>query len=143
MDIRPLVTRGFDLWSPTTVTGDLNFGKGIIEIEPGWQLIAIPIEYGYWDTISQSLVHGGTTRAKFKNYVLDQINDLYGPGKIEVANTYTGDAQSFYSYVVGSTPESSPHNFNLVYEDGVYKEISGFWIKSKHDSNITISWGEN
>jgi hypothetical protein len=81
--------------------------------------------------------------AKFKNYVLDQITDLYGTGIVEVANTYPGDLQAFYSYVVGSTPESSPHNWQLVYDDGGNKEISGFWIKVIGPAApYLISWGE-
>lgn len=143
MDIRPLVSRGFDLWSPQIVTGGMEgFGKGSIQIEQGWQLISIPVQYGYWDTNTNSLVHDDVTPAKFKNYVLDQIESLYGTGKVEVANTYTGDQQAFYSYVVGSTPESSPHNFQLIYQDGESYEIAGFWIKSLSGTPMLIEWGE-
>jgi hypothetical protein len=143
MDIRPLIAK-YDMWSPQTVTtaSGTNFGKGSIELEQGWQLVAIPISLGYWDSAEHKLVHDGTTVAKFKNYVLDQIEDLYGSDLIEVANTYTGDQQSFYSYVVGSTPETSPHNFKLMYDDGGNMEIAGFWIKSLSASSITITWGE-
>ena len=140
MDIRPLVARGFDLWSPQVVMG--GFGNGSIQIEFGWQLIAIPVQYGYWNMASHELVHDNVTVAKFKNYVLDQIIDLYGANQVEVANTYTGDNQAFYSYVVGSTPESSPHNFQLIYQDGSSYEISGFWIKSLNNIPMTINWGE-
>lgn len=143
MDIRPLVTRGWDLWSPTIITGEeVGFGSGTIQIEQGWQLIAIPVQYGYWNSITHSLVHDGVTVARFKNYVLDQIEDLYGSGTVEVANTYTGDSQIYYSYVVGSTPESSPNNFQLIYQDGASFEISGFWIKSLNATPMTIGWGE-
>jgi hypothetical protein len=86
-------------------------------------------------------VHDDITVAKFKNYILDQIEDLYGVGKVEVANTYVGDVGAFYSYVVGSTPESSIHNWQLTYDDGSYQEISGFWIKTTV-SGMIISWGE-
>lgn len=143
MDIRPIIAK-YDLWSPQviTTTSGSRFGKGSIQIEQGWQLISIPITYGYWNQTTHSLVHDDVTIAKFKNYVLDQIEDLYGTNNVEVANTYTGDQQAFYSYVVGSTPETSPHNFNLVYEDGVNMEISGFWIKSLSTIPITITWGE-
>ena len=140
MDIRPLVARGFDLWSPQVVMG--GFGSGSIQIEFGWQLIAIPVQYGYWDLIKHELIHDKITVAKFKNYVLDQIEDLYGANQVEVANTYTGDNQAFYSYVVGSTPESSPHNFQLIYQDDSSYEISGFWIKSLNVNPMIISWGE-
>lgn len=143
MDIRPLVARGYDLWSPQVVTGGMEgFGKGTVQIEQGWQLISIPVQYGYWDTNAHRLVHDDVTPARFKNYILDQIEDLYGIDKVEVANTYTGDAQSFYSYVVGSTPETSPHNFSLIYQDGQSYEIAGFWIKSLNSNPMTIEWGE-
>jgi hypothetical protein len=143
VDIRPIVSR-YDLWSPQIITtaSGTNFGKGSIQIEQGWQLISIPVTYGYWDSTTHSLVHDDVTVAKFKNYVLDQIEDLYGVDNVEVANTYTGDQQAFYSYVVGSTPETSPHNFNLVYEDGANMEIAGFWLKSINPNNMLISWGE-
>lgn len=143
MDIRPLVTRGFDLWSPLpcTASGGGGFGRGSVEIESNWQLCAIPVEFGYWDLTKHTHVHD-TTIAKFKNYILDQIDDLYGGGNIEVANAYIGDLDSFYSYVPGSTPESSPHNFSLMYNDGSNKEITGFWIKNISGSPIVISWGE-
>jgi len=115
---------------------------GFIQLEYGWQLVAVPVKYGYWDNNTHSLVHDDTTRAKFKNYIVDQIEDLYGPGSVELANTFTGDNQAFYSYVVNSTPDSSPHNFNLVYEDGPYLEIAGFWIKSTSSGTMLVEWGE-
>ncbi len=145
VDIRPMVARGFDLWSPqiiTTTASGSAFGKGTIELENNWQLCAVPVEFGYYSTTQHELIHDSTTVAKFKNYILDQINDLYGEGLIEVANAYIGDLNSFYSYVPESTPESSPHNFSLIYTDGVNKEITGFWIKSVATSPMTISWGE-
>jgi len=146
MDVRFQAWAGYQL-APSILTvisgteGDC-VGNGTIEIEPGWQLIATPIKYGYWDDTLHVHIHDGTTQAKFKNYILDQINDLYGPDNIEVANTYTGDQQAFYSYVVGSTPEGSPHNFNMIYADGTSQEVSGFWVKSLSASAFTISWGE-
>lgn len=144
MDIRPLVAKGFDMWSPrivTTTSGSI-FGSGSIQIEEGWQQIAIPVQHGYWDSSEHKHVHDEVTVAKFKNYVLDQIDDIHGTNVVEVANTFTGDQQSFYTYVVGSTPETSPHNFNLVYSDGLNNEISGFWIKSLAATPFIITWGE-
>lgn len=141
MDIRFISWAGYCLEDYCATCSGIASEGGYIQIEPGWQLISIPIRYGYWDTVSHSHIHDGTTVAKFKNYVLDQIEDKYGPNKIEVANTYLGDLQAFYSYVVGSTPESSPHNFNLVYIDSGYKEITGFWIKSISATDMLISWG--
>jgi len=144
MEIRTLVTRGFDLWSPKIVSGGMEgFGKGTLQLEYGWQLVSIPVQFGYWDSITHTHIHDGVTIAKFKNYVLDQIIDLYGPNIVEVANTYTGDQQAFYSYVVGVTPEPSPNNFKLVYDDNGNFEIAGFWINVIGDNSpYIISWGE-
>lgn len=142
MDVRFIGWAGYELTycEETTTSG---IGSGTIELESGWQLVAIPIEYGYWDSTSHAHVHDDVTRAKFKNYVLDQITDLYGAGVVSVANTYIGDQQAFYSYVVGSTPESSPNNFQLIYDDGIHREISGFWIKIIGGAApYSISWGE-
>ena len=141
MDVRFIGWAGYELtYCEETTSG---IGSGTIELEAGWQLVAIPIEYGYWDSTSHAHVHDDVTRAKFKNYVLDQITDLYGAGVVSVANTYTGDQQAFYSYVVGSTPESSPNNFQLIYDDGIHREISGFWIKIVGGAPpYTITWGE-
>jgi len=145
VDIRPMAARGFDIWSPqiiTTTASGNAFGKGTIELESNWQLCAVAIEFGYYSTMQHKLIHDNNTVAKFKNYILDQIEDIYGEGHIEVANAYIGDLNSFYSYVPGSTPESSPHNFSLIYNDGANKEITGFWIKSIASDPMIISWGE-
>jgi len=142
MDMRYIAWAGYDLAECDTTSSGIG-GYGTIQLESGWQLIAIPIDFGYWDSTAHEHVHDDTTRAKFKNYVLDQITDLYGSGVVEVANTYLGDNQFFWSYVVGSTPESSPHNFQLVYSDGPNQEISGFWIKIiGAAAPYLISWGE-
>ena len=88
-------------------------------------------------------MHDDVTIAKFKNYVLDQITDLYGADIVEVANTYLGDNQFFWNYAVGSTPPGSPHNFQLVYNDSGYPEISGLWIKIIGlAAPYLITWGE-
>lgn len=143
VDIRYISSAGHQLWGGVcdTVASGIG-GSGSIQLEPGWQTIAIPIEHGYWNSTTHEHVHDDVTRAKFENYVYDQIEDLYGTGKVEVANTYPGDLQAFLSYVVGSTPISSPHNFQLVYDDGIHKEISGFWINMTTTSGIIITWGE-
>lgn len=143
MNIKYISTQGYDLYpcEVTTVSGQ-PCGPGSIQLEFGWQLIAIPQGYGYWDNTTHAHVHDDVTVAKFENYVLDQITDLYGTGVVQVANTYVGDNQFFWSYVVGSTPTSSPHNFNLVYDDGSFREISGMWIKIIGGSApYTITWG--
>jgi hypothetical protein len=142
VDIRFLGWAGYQLASCDATASGIG-GYGSIQLEPGWQLISIPVRYGYWSSSTHEHVHDDTTTAKFKNYVLDQIEDLYGPGNVEVANTYPGDLQDFLSYVYGSTPPTSPHNFQLVYEDGPHLEISGFWIKMTTTSGIIITWGDN
>jgi len=145
MNIKYISSAGYDFYClPCTESGTVcsGIGSGSIELEFGWQLAAVPVEFGYWDSTAHVHVHDGTTIAKFENYILDQITDLYGTGKIQVANTYLGDNQFFWSYVVGSTPTSSPHNWSLIYSDGVHKEISGFWIKSLSVSTMLITWGE-
>ena len=142
MDMRYIAWAGYDLAECDTTASGIG-GYGSIELEYGWQLIAIPIMYGYWDDTAHEHVHDEATVAKYENYVQAQIDDLYGAGVVEVANTYPGDVQAFYSYVVGSTPTSSPHNFQLVYADGANQEISGFWIKIIGGSApYTITWGD-
>ena len=142
MDVRFIGWAGYQLADCAAVTTSGIGGYGSIELEYGFQLIAIPVKYGYWDSTAHEHVHDDVTVAKFKNYVLDQIEDLYGTGIVEVANTYTGDQQAFFSYVVNSTPESSPNNFQLVYQDGTNQEVAGFWIKIIGPSApYTITWG--
>lgn len=145
MDIRYIATRGYDFYSePCTESGITISGSlsGSIELEFGWQLVAVPVQYGYWNSTTHEHVHDEVTIAKFENYILNQLTDLYGTGIVQVANTYPGDLQAFYSYVVGSTPTSSPHNFQLVYDDGINKEISGWWIKIIGSSApYLITWG--
>jgi len=143
MDLRYISSAGYQLWAGADTTASGIGGSGSIQLEPGWQLVAIPVEYGYWDSTAHEHVHDNVTRAKFENYVYDQIEDLYGTGKVQVANTYLGDNQFFWSYVVGSTPTSSPHNFQMVYDDDIHKEISGFWINMTTTSGIIITWGED
>ena len=145
MDIRPMVAKGFDLWSPQIITGGMEgFGRGTVQLEYGWQLISVPVAKGYWDSDIHEHVHDNITIARFKNYILDQITDLYGNSVVEVANTFLGDNQFFYSYVVGVTPESSSHNWQLVYEDDGNFEISGAWINIiGSNAPYLISWGES
>lgn len=140
MDIRYISSAGYQLWAGATGEGEQS---GSIQLEFGWQLIAVPVEFGYWDASAGRHIHDNITVAKFENYILDQLTDVYGTGIVEVANTYTGDNQFFWNYVVNSTPASSPHNFQLVYNDGVYKEISGMWIKIIGPAAPYIyRWGE-
>jgi hypothetical protein len=147
MNMSYIAWAGYDL-AECDITSSGIGGYGTIQLEYGWQLIAIPIMYGYWDDTAHEHVHDDVTVAKFENYVLDQIDDLYATVSgietiVEVANTYLGDNQFFWSYVVGSTPTSSPHNFQLVYEDSGSQEIAGFWIKIIGPAApYLITWGE-
>jgi hypothetical protein len=85
MDIRFISWAGYDFKGCPEVTSS-GIGSGSIQLEYGWQLVAIPIEYGYWSTATHEHVHDGTTRANFANYVKDQIEDLYAtPEKLIVA----------------------------------------------------------
>ncbi len=151
--MRYIAWAGYDLAECVGATVSGIGGTGSIQLEYGWQLIAIPIAYGYWDSTAHEHVHDDITTAKIENYVMDQIEDLYtnvsgttvsGVEEIvEVANTYTGDNQFSWSYVVGSTPTPSPHNFQLVYNDNGSHEISGFWIKIINPgAPYLITWGE-
>jgi hypothetical protein len=137
--ILTISSAGYNLWGD--VIG-VTSGKGTIELENGWQMIACNIKYGFYDKNLHRLVHDNVTIARIKNYIIDQIDDLYGEGMIEVANTYTGDNNFFYSYIPGITPNNSPNNFYLSYDDNGSIEITGFWIKSLNSSTMTISWGE-
>lgn len=117
---------------------------GSIEIEPNrWQMISIPIQYGYWDTSTHKHVHNSYI-AKIKNYVIDQIEDVYGvPSEtmVEVINTYVGDNHKMWNYVCGTTIDQSEHNFPLAYIDGDNIEYCGLWVKSIHPETFTITWG--
>ena len=144
VDIRYISSAGHQLWGGVcdTVASGIG-GSGSIQLEPGWQLIAIPVEYGYWDDTAHEHVHDDVTRAKFENYVMDQIDDLYPTlSGVDIAKAYLGDNQFFWNYVPNSTPPDSPHNFQLVYDDGIHREISGFWINMTTTSGIIITWGE-
>lgn len=117
----------------------------LLEIEPArWQMISIPIQYGYWDSNIHDHVHDDTTIATIKNYIIDQIEDTYGvPAEtmVEVINTYVGDVHKMWNYVCGVTIDSSEHNFPLAYNDGGKIEYCGLWIKSIHPTPFNIKWG--
>ena len=141
MDIRTNAAAGYQLWPCITTSSGIG-GYGSIELESNWQLVSVPIRRGYWSSATHEHIHDDVTIAKFENYILDQITDLYGTDIVEVANTFPGDLQAFLSYVVGSTPTSSPHNFNLVTNDNGNLEIAGFWIKIiGPNPPYIITWG--
>lgn len=121
-----------------------KFLEGEVEIEPNrWQLIAIPVKFGYYDATENTIKSSSTTRATIYNYVVQQLESTYTDNienLIEVINTYVGDKNYFWNYVPGFTPEGSEHNFKLIYEDGSREEIVPFWIKSKVAYNMVLEW---
>lgn len=137
----------------TVSYGQLIYGNysssvygGEIEIEPDrWQLITIPVMYGYWDNVNHQLIHDGQTIARIKNYLLDQIADIMGnpvQNYIRIVNTFIGDNNFYYNYIPGVTNPLSVHNFPLVYLDGERVEYVAFWIRSIHNESIVVKWGE-
>lgn len=137
--------------SCATSGGDAKL-SGSIELEPNvWQLVAIPVQFGYFDSSGGVLVHDKSTPATVYNYVIRQIESVYGkPAEqlLSVCNAYIGDDNFFRSYIPGFTAETSPHNFPLVYVDDdapdgeVRREVVAFWVRSIHTSPIIITWGE-
>lgn len=119
---------------------------GEIQIEENrWQMITIPVIYGYWDDVYHQIVNDNTTIATIKNYVFDQIGDIMGgpvQNYIQSAHTFIGDNNYFYNYFPGITNPLSTHNFPLSYVDGGRLEYVAFWIRSIHSSPIIIKWGE-
>ncbi len=122
--------------------------SGEIEIEPNrWQLIAIPCQYGFWRSTEHKIVNDGSTISKVKNYIISQIEDKYvGGGEsigdyVEIVNTYFGDDNAFRTWNETSPPpDSSPHNFPLVYVDGARKEVAGIWVKSVASIPLILEW---
>lgn len=122
---------------------------GEIQIEEGWQDIAVPIEFGYWDSSSGTLVHDDSTIARVENYIIRQLEDIYGvPGNtlIERVSTYNGDAQAFYSFIPGVTNPATTGNFSLVFRDndGITErnEPAGIRLKNISGSTLYLEWGE-
>jgi len=118
--------------------------EGKIEIEPDrWQLISIPVKYGYYDIANNKLMRSKTIRATIYNYVVTQLESVYGneiKNLIRVINSYNSDSKNFWNYVPGITPENSVHNFKLIYDDGDIEEVMPFWIRSKVDYNMILKW---
>lgn len=112
--------------------GTVNTGtnlSGTIALQLGWQLICVPVTYGYWD----NGIVKDTTPATISNYVIKQLcqktNKTQNELKqyVDVCNAFRGasDAQNF---VVGLTAETSENNFKLSYVDGDSTEFTAFWI---------------
>jgi len=145
MDTRLIATAGYNFWPCTTVSG--IGGSGIIEIEPGFQIIATPVIYGYWDSSLHKHVHDGITIATVEGYIDNQISDVYGVASntmVEVYNTLIGGQGNYWNFVPGVTNSFSPHNFQLSYYDAGAnsQEAVGYFIKSIHSTTFTISWGK-
>jgi hypothetical protein len=145
MEIRTLTSAGFNLWSQSSAD---CIGGGTIEIEPSWQMIAIPVTYGYWSVTEHRHIHDNTTPATVYNYVIAQIEDIYGvPANtmIAVLNTLVGGQGNYWNFVPNVTNPVSPHNFLLSYLDAGAgsEEVTGFFVKSIHPNAFTIKWGEN
>ena len=121
---------------------------GKIQLQPGWQLIAIPTVHGYWDTVSGAIVKD-TTVSTVKNYLLDQLAFKLGVTydtlnqHVEVLNAYRG-GQLSQNFVTGFTPDTSVNNFRLCYndEESSDMEFTAFWIKvvSPTDPLPIIEW---
>ena len=135
-----LVTKGMI----TSFKTSSSFTSGEIQIEANrWQMITVPVKFGYFDTIEGILKSSETVRSTIYNYVVQQLETVYSDdieNLITVINAYVGDNDFFYNYVPGFTSEGSIHNFNLVYEDGTMNEIVPFWIKSKVTFDMTLLW---
>ncbi len=143
-DLRYVAWAGYQLTKDSNVIGK---DYGILEIEPGWAMLAIPIHYGWWDKVEHRHVHDGVTVATIKNYVVDQIEDVYNVQAsimVEVFNTLVGGQGNYWNFVPDITNESSPHNFLLEYKDQDVDsyEVTGFFIKSIYQSTFELKWGE-
>jgi len=146
VDVRFIGWAGYQL-APCSTTSSGICGYGIIEIEPGFQIIATPVEYGYWSTTEHKHIHDGATVATIYNYIDQQISDVYGVQSntmVEVYNTLVGGQGNYWNFVPGVTNPLSPHNFNLSYYDSGANshEIVGYFVKSIHPTTFTITWGE-
>jgi len=126
---------------------------GVQNIYPGWNLITVPIKYGYWSSEDGTFVHDGETRATIKNYIMDQIADVYGNPEsyINIATTYIGEGEKYHKdYIPGITPDNSSHNFylgigNEYAEDGSFiaqLNYVPFWIHNITSTTLSIKWGE-
>ena len=120
--------------------------NGEIQIEENrWQMITIPVTYGYWDISLHQIINDNTTIATIKNYVFDQIGDIMSnpvQNYIQSAHAFIGDNNFFFNYFPVITNPLSSHNFPLSYNDETRTEYTAFWIRSLHTSPIIIKWGD-
>lgn len=119
--------------------------RGTVQIEPGvFQLISIASRYGYWNPSTNEIVRDSTV-ARVGGYVVDQLEDKYGSGVVEVCNAYIGDENAFRNYIPGSTPQESTNDFPLMYYDtelGQYEPV-GFWLKSNASFAMELDYVEH
>lgn len=146
MEIRTLPGAGYNLWADVCEEGE-GIGGGYIDIEPGFQMISIPITHGYWNTTTSGHIHDDSTVATVYNYIVQQVEHVYGvPGNtmIEIFNTLVGGSPIYFNFAVGVNDPGSPHNFQLAYYDlgASDYEYTGFFIKSIHSTSFKIRWGE-
>ena len=145
LNIKYISTNGSDFYSASG--GGEGIGGGLIDIEQSWQIISIPLRFGYYNPLIHEHVHDTAVLATVYNYVVLQIEDKFGvPANtmIEVFNTLIGGQGNYWNFVPGVTNPLSPHNFNLCYPDitSINYEVTGFFVKSIHSTNFTIQWGE-
>jgi hypothetical protein len=117
--------------------------RSTIQIEPGWQLIAIPARYGYWATSDEILRDLATVPqiAKVGEYVVAQLEDIYGADVVEICNARIGGETNYRNFIPGQTPAGDPNNFPLMILDadtGLY-EVVPFFIKSVHESPMDLA----
>jgi len=146
MDIRYISSAGYDLFCEPCVTESGVVTGGYIDIEPGFQMISIPITHGYWDTTTSGHIHTTSIPATVYNYIVQQAEYVYGvPGEdmIEVFTTLIGGSSIYYNFTVGVIDPGSYHNFQLAYYDleADDYEYTGFFIKSIHPTSFKIQWG--
>lgn len=126
-------------------SGSCELG-GEIQLQPGFQLISIPTVYGSFDITTGQLVLD-QTKAKVKNYLLDQL--AYNLGipyddigqHIESCVAVRGGELS-QNFVSNVTPETSVNNFELAYLDDTAVEFTAFYVnvKSSVDPLPKIKW---
>ena len=130
----------------TTSSGTSAAQLREIELEIGWNLVAITSRYGYWNKTTHEIEYNAI-HSNIKNYIIDQLEDVYSVQAntlIEVIYGYLGNTQTFYNYKPGITPDTANDNFKLVYNDdnGRY-ETMGLWIKNISEQNLILKWRYN
>ena len=137
----------YNLWSSAETTTSGIGGSGTIEIEPGFQMIATPVIYGYWSTTEHKHIHDDSTIATVYNYIDQQISDVYGvqtSTMIRFFNTLVGGSPIYYNFVPDLTNPADIHNFQLSYYDAGAnsQEVTGYFLESIHPTTFTITWGD-